>query len=687
MALDRIQEVAVFVSIRIKIFSLVVFTLALVASVVMLSSKRDVERAILNAEERNERNVLNLVQLNIEGRYTSWLRDKVEIVKQNKERLKKISSVIISGLEGFAALAASGRVSEAEAKQMALRWIAGLSFTKSDYCFIYGADNRALSYPDQAMIGQDLSEFKDIKGRVVVDAAREEAQKYGHSYITCLWRNLENDKLVKRYGFFVAFRPWDWVVGATADVGDVEKYVELQLKELIKILQLSMPKVRVAETGYVILFTGKKELIVNPREDRVDFNTAKNELTNKLLLDDIIELVNSKARQPLHFAFSEKDQDQVHFESYVDYFKALDWYIATVAPSSELRKPAKTLLERQGIIFGGILVFGLAMALMLASRIATPLIRLTAYAKELPTQDFTAPAPTSTALDELPVRLGDEVGNLAESFVFMEKSLRENIHHLMKATAAKQRVEGELQVAREIQLGLLPKIFPPFPEHTEIDLYAMLVSAKEVGGDLYDFFLIDDNHLCFTAGDVSDKGAPAALFMAITKTLIKVAADKNPDPADMMAMVNKIISRDNPNSMFCTLFIGVLDMRNGHVLFANGGHNPPVIFSRAHTVDFLKGLSGPMPGAMEDMEYKLLEFQLNPGESILIYTDGVTEAMDVNGELFSDEKLLEIAATVQDANAHEIIDAVMHAVRIHAHGAQQSDDITMLCLRYLGPRA
>jgi sigma-B regulation protein RsbU (phosphoserine phosphatase) len=328
------------------------------------------------------------------------------------------------------------------------------------------------------------------------------------------------------------------------------------------------------------------------------------------------------------------------------------------------------------------------MALIMSSRIANPLIRLAAYAKELSKQDFAAPGEeTPPAIADLPESLRDEVGKLAESFIFMERSLRENIRNLMSVTAAKQRFEGELQVAREIQLGLLPKTFPPFPDRPELDLFATLVSAKQVGGDLYDFFFVDKSRLCFTVGDVSDKGAPAALFMAITKTLIKVAADKTSAPAEMMSMVNNVISRDNPNSMFCTLFIGVLDLNTGLTQFANGGHNPPVLLSKKDGVIFLPGLSGPMPGAMEDLEYKGLSLQLDPGDALLIYTDGVTEAMNEQGELFSENKLLDLAILHKDFSSKDMINSVMDAVREHAQGAQQSDDITMLCLRFLGPKA
>jgi sigma-B regulation protein RsbU (phosphoserine phosphatase) len=273
---------------------------------------------------------------------------------------------------------------------------------------------------------------------------------------------------------------------------------------------------------------------------------------------------------------------------------------------------------------------------------------------------------------------------LAEAFTFMDHALRENIHDLMETTAAKERIQSELTIARDIQIGLLPKIFPPFPDRGEMDLHAVLVSAKEVGGDLFDFFFLDDRRLVFAVGDVADKGVPAALFMAITKTLIKVAAEKTPDPAAILERVNDDLSVDNPNAMFVTLFIGILDVETGELSYANGGHNKPVLM-RHGVAAWVQGASGPACGVMDGVPYKPLTMTLEAGDSLLVYTDGVTEAMSPTQKVFGDGHLLDITRGLERQPANETVTAVMEAVHEHVDGADQSDDITMLCLRWNGP--
>jgi sigma-B regulation protein RsbU (phosphoserine phosphatase) len=268
--------------------------------------------------------------------------------------------------------------------------------------------------------------------------------------------------------------------------------------------------------------------------------------------------------------------------------------------------------------------------------------------------------------------------------MFMKAELKKNIRNLMDITAAKERIEGELNVAREIQLGLLQKVFPPFPHHGQFDLFATLEPAKEVGGDLYDFFFIDDDHLCFALGDVSEKGVPAALFMTITMTLLKNTAKRDISPAEMMYQINNVLCAENPRSMFVTLFIGILNIRTGKIRYSNGGHNPPVLVSSNEGVVYKTDLSGPIVGPIEDMNYNELTIMLNPGDALFLYTDGVTEAMNPEDELFSEERLLTEMKGVGDKSVEEIVSTLMMKVKKHARSAPQSDDIAMLVLRFKG---
>ena len=246
-----------------------------------------------------------------------------------------------------------------------------------------------------------------------------------------------------------------------------------------------------------------------------------------------------------------------------------------------------------------------------------------------------------------------------------------------------QRIENELNIAREIQMGVIPKGFPAFPDQDYFDLFATLIPAREVGGDLYDFFFINEDHLCFTIGDVAGKGVPASLFMVITRTLIKNLVQYYSSPASLMARINEILCIDNPRSLFVTLFIGILDLRTGKLTYANGGHNPPVQFSGEDGVYFNEESSGPVVGVLEDLPYGELTLTLKPGDAIFLYTDGVTEAMNKNKREFSATCLLKICKSMEKKSASHIVNTVLQKVRNHAGSTQQSDDIAMMMLRFL----
>lgn len=669
-------------SLRSKMFLLIVFILALVATGIMFFSKRDVEQAMVSAEERSQQNVLHLIDLTIQGRYTALLWEKAESIKRVKNIVQHLSGMVFKGLTPYLTLQKDGLLDTERAQAMALSWVASLE-SEGVYCFVYDRDNRALFHPRKELVGQELSSIRDIKGRVMVDAAREEAERYGNSFSTFTHHGPSGEEMVKQYAYFVTVPEWGWVVATAAFVGDVEEQLAQKQREIIQVLRENMAKVRFAETGFVFIFNGDKEIIVSPSEE-IAAALSKGSAANVPLLDALMATALDEAPDPLEYTLSDAQGQRLSLVSYVVYFKPLDWYIGTVADKNEIAGPANDLLTRQSYVFGAVFVVGLLVALVFAARLAGPLARLTNYAMVMPEQDFTQAAPAESPIQDLPRHFRDEVGRLAQSFIFMEGSLRENIHNLMQVTAAKQRIESELSIARDIQMGLLPKIFPAFPDRTEFDLYAFLQPAKEVGGDLYDFFFIDEHRLCFTVGDVSDKGVPAALFMAVTKTLIKVVSEHTDDPAEMVSVVNNELAHDNPNAMFVTLIIAILDLRTGKVVFANAGHNRPVIFNR-DGIAFVKGISGPMAGAMPNLPFTPLETALAPGDMLLLYSDGVTEAMNEQDQLFSDQQLLQTATELRDRAPQALIEGILDRVHLHVGQAKQSDDITMLCVRYNGP--
>ena len=283
---------------------------------------------------------------------------------------------------------------------------------------------------------------------------------------------------------------------------------------------------------------------------------------------------------------------------------------------------------------------------------------------------------------EKKVRLPLIIGNMvavAIFFFFVKNMIEERQNKNIK-----EQIEHELTVAKTIQMSMVPKVFPLPPNTLEIEVFAILESAKEVGGDLYDFFYIDEHHFCFVIGDVSGKGVPASLFMAVTKTLIQAKSGVGISSGEILFHTNNELCRGNDETMFVTLFCGILDIRTGEVEFSNAGHNRPYLYRADKRVEALDPKKGIALGIMDDFSFINEKILLVPGDAIIIYTDGVTEAMDKNDNMFSEERLENHIRALGEVSVKEITTSIVHEVKEFANGAPQSDDITILVLRYLG---
>ena len=246
-------------------------------------------------------------------------------------------------------------------------------------------------------------------------------------------------------------------------------------------------------------------------------------------------------------------------------------------------------------------------------------------------------------------------------------------------------IRQDLNVAREIQQGILPKVFPPFPGRTEFDIFGSMTAAREVGGDFFDFFMIDNDRLGFVIGDVSGKGVPAAIFMAVSRTLIRATGLNGAQPGECLHYVNNLLCNESVSSMFVSVFYGVLNTKTGALDYANAGHNPPYILSaNGGPVEALEPTGGILLGCFEDQPYVMKTRVLAPGEGIFLFTDGVTEAFDTSLSEYGDERLRAVLGTVNHSEAREIVRAVVGDVNRFTGLMPQSDDITILMLKYLG---
>jgi phosphoserine phosphatase RsbU/P len=452
--------------------------------------------------------------------------------------------------------------------------------------------------------------------------------------------------------------------------------VDLSLAWLVDIIA----SVSLFESGYAFLISQNGVFVTHPKSDLIMnekiFDLAEEQSDNALR-----EIGRNMIRGKKGFA----PYSSVLFDtkSWIYYapLASTGWSIGVVFPEDELFADFRSL--SQTVLFIGLAGFILMFIaiVLISGAITKPIRSLALTTAEIAKGNLDAVLPT--------IQSNDEVGELSRSFEDMRVALKDYISNLTETTAAKERIESELKIAHNIQMNFLPKNFPPFPEREEFEIYAKLEPAKEVGGDLYDFFLMDDERLFFAIGDVTDKGVPAALFMAVSKTLMKGIAEHgkelNYTPSDVLIKVNDELAQDNDSSMFVTVICCFLNFKKGTLLYSNAAHNQPVLVRPGKNPEWVELPDGFLLGPMMGMKYETRELQMLPGDILLLYTDGVDEANNVKQEFYTKQRILETVKESKADTAEQLVNDVMKSVKEFATGAPQSDDITLLAVRYDGP--
>ena len=359
-------------------------------------------------------------------------------------------------------------------------------------------------------------------------------------------------------------------------------------------------------------------------------------------------------------------------ESYV-FYKPLGntgWSVAIVCPESDIFGAFNRLRRAVTIaVLAGLLLL-LLVSIQIITRELKPLRRLADQAGIIAKGNFDENLPESGRVDE--------IGQLSQSFSDMQRSLAGYIEELKQTTAQKASIESELKVASDIQMSMVPRIFPAFPNRPDIDLYASMTPAKEVGGDLYDFF-VQDERLYFCVGDVSGKGIPASLFMAVTRNLFRIVAQQGRSPEEIATQINLILSHDNEQNMFVTMFIGCADLKTGHLDYCNCGHNAPLIDGQFMKLQYT---NRPI-GIWEEGGFIGESIDDIRGRQMLIYTDGLNEAENPQKQLFGEHRLQELMAGALSLNSEQVIEMLQEAVERHRDGAAPNDDLTLLCLKLI----
>lgn len=470
------------------------------------------------------------------------------------------------------------------------------------------------------------------------------------------------------YGVFTADIALDWL---TRTVNEIKPY----------------------EDSYSFIIDRNGTYIVHPDTDLIlseSFFTANANATDSTIAKLGQRMISGKDG-PIDMFITEpldgnhrKHIDSAENEHYSDRrcvfytrMKPTGWSVAVVHFADDIFENSLMSLFMVGIVFIIILVILWLVCWRIARHFSKPLEKFAQSAESVAKGDFTADLPV--------IRSDDEMRRLRDSFEWMQSSLVTYIDELRQVTSSKERIESELRIARQIQMDMIPKTFPPYPDRNDIDIFAALIPAKEVGGDLYDFFLRGDS-LSFIVGDVAGKGVPASLVMAVVRTLFRTVAAGTTDPTTMARTLNTAITDSNESNMFVTAFVGVVDLASGKMEYCNCGHNAPLLVTDDGGAGYIDVLPNVPLGIIDAFGYESQTTRLPSGAILFMYTDGLTEAENLAKALYGEERLAQTVKAAGPPSAlspRHLTDTVLDSVHTFVGNAEQSDDLTVLAIKHL----
>ncbi|ABM05016.1 Hpt sensor hybrid histidine kinase [Psychromonas ingrahamii 37] len=425
----------IFTSLKFKVVALILLVLVITSAATLYFTQRDVGSAMLRAEQSSAENVLQLAELNIRSSYDQLISDKIELLTQLKKEMVQTAKVSNSVLHEFMLLSQGGRLSKEEAQQRAKRWLSKVDYPSGDI-FLFDHKGTILSSSQSKLNGVAITDIRDVKGRLIYDAMRDDQLEPRGDTAIFSWQKPWQTKPSQFMGQFLPVNGWSWTLAVVVNFDNVEQESQRKMDSIIATLTQTFTKIQIAKTGYAFLFDGDKKILIAPPEDNLDnldnldkFKDTSGWLPRYSSVLDKIIAVNGKNKSAI--SYNDPFSGDREVEVFTSYFKAFDWYLGVVVPMAEIKAPGKNLIKRQSIIIALISLVGLAAALLLVFRISRPLNTLASYAKALPTQDFSQQNPDTIKIKRLAMKYSDEVGRLAESFVFMEASIRKNIQQAL----------------------------------------------------------------------------------------------------------------------------------------------------------------------------------------------------------------------------------------------------------------
>ena len=421
--------------------------------------------------------------------------------------------------------------------------------------------------------------------------------------------------------------------------------------------------------SYSFIVSHKGTIVAYPYKAELSYKTLYEFLEDHDGLEDANEILSSNN------GYTTVVQNNTG-TMYVLFYSSIEhtgWTLVTIMPLKVILKPVGSIIG----IFGILMLIGLIIVAVICRsairRVTMPITQFADSADEIASGNLSVQLPT--------IKTKDEMLRLHNSFATMQKSLIQQIEETRSANEEKGRIESELNIARDIQMSMLPKTFPPFPDRNDIEIYGKQKPAKEVGGDLYDFYIRDEK-LFFCIGDVSGKGVPASLVMAVTRTLFRTISFKEALPERILSGINNAMAGNNESNMFVTLFLGVLDLPTGRLRYSNAGHNAPMLIGQ--TIGLLPCAANVPLGVQTDWKFSQQETTIDLNTCIFLYTDGLTEAENAANEQFMEERMIEVAKGMSH-EPQQMIEQMFNAVHQFVGNAEQSDDLTMLAIQYTKP--
>lgn len=656
-------------SLRAKLFLLCFISLGVVITPIIYFTYVNVSRTTSRMEESAFDKTSALVEDNIGQRYLNLLTQRVLEVMECKSDLQKaahLARALWNEISSEDDLSPETREKLAKSCMAQMQELdASLAILQAPGELFWGDDDLGLL----TGLKQGVSDFK---GRSLRNLLAEDNE---FAVLNLLQPGGGTEPIL---AFFLQVPEKHSVIVSLLRLSDVERQLEAAMQRLIADTRSKLSTFEVYTHGFVTILDERGNVLAH----------TGNDLGKQPALFPPQAMVPPAQKGTVKYVGVMPELGEMLFS--VLRFASLNWTVVVAAPVAELEAPTRTLVTQLVYMALGGIVLALLASLGVVANLIRPLRLLTEKIGFLPDMDFASSETEELIVKGLPTTRKDEVGQLAEAFSRMGHKLSANIRDLMDTTAAKERMQGELNAARDIQLGILP---PPdgAPRCPGFTAAAFLEPAKEVGGDLYDFFTTPEGKQAVIIGDVSDKGVPAALFMSMAVILTRYALNEGLNPAAAMTRINNALSANNAQNMFVTLFIGLFDPATGQLDYANGGHCPPLVWNAApgqSNGDIepreLADLSGPVVGALPDLEYSLHTTKLELEDVCLLYTDGVSEAIDEQGGFFGTDRINALARAESNTPPDRLLNAIYLEIVRFRGNAPQSDDITLLAFKRTG---